>query len=492
MGEASLPRFVPSTSIFDGPAVPLLQAFSVALIFYLSLGNGNFIMDTGTFPLFLIIFGTLVSVPFLTLAFNRINGTLGLYFLGLELFLYIALILLFLREWFLLPLIAMPLILGVFKTDLRQGLGWSQAKILIFVVLSFLMYFLGSLVQFIVQPLNAPVSLVSLKDVYIFPGEPFPFLFYLGMNIYGSVLTLTISPLTLIVFSIVAALVAENYEGFITVLRGSGGSGLKPAIYGLTAALSCQCEACISLLPAMVFIIVSTAMVPLILESVTLLILSNFFIRAYRKGVPTLFFMKIAQWYRAREILIAAFLVLIVTPVELLGLYFGWLLLPLFFFGISMLDTLSGYALAKVALQFLAKRGSNFLPAVLIIAGMALSLTWYIPQMTSYALSSGIAFSVMAISGFIAGILLGIAHSTSRNGYLVPEAISLVYGIFVIIIFYITIDFRANIWNEFPYSQTAIFEIISWALMLPLMWIFTQMALYRGNGALHNEMSGNI
>lgn len=490
MGEVSLPQMASTNSLFDSPAVPGMQIFSVSLTLYLSLENGNFIIDTGTFPLFLIILGTFLTIPLLTLAFSRISKAMTPYSLGIELFLYLAFILLFLREWFLLPLMAMPLILGIFKMNLKQGLGWTQIKILIFVGLSFLMYFLGSLIQFIVQPLSAPVSLVSLKDVYIFPGEPFPFLFYLGMNIYGSALTITFSPLTLIIFSVVAALVAENYEGFFTVLKGRNSSGLKSAVYGVTAALSCQCEACISLLPAMIFIIVSTTMVPLILESIFLLVLSSYFIRAYRLGAPTAFFMKLALWYRTREIIIAAFLVLIVTPVELLGLYLGWLHSPLFFFGISMLDTLSGYALAKFALLYLAKASKNILSVPLIAAGVAMSLSWYIPALTTYAFSSGIAFSLMAISGFMAGILFGIAHSTARNGYLVPEAVSLVYGIFVIIIFYITIDLRVNIWSEFPYAQTVIYEIISWALMLPIMWIFTQMALYSGNGIRDVKLHG--
>lgn len=478
MGEATLSIGSSNHSIFNSSAVPFLQVLSISLTITLSIENGTFIKDTGTFPLFLFILGTFISVPFLGLLFKESHKTVHLYLVGLELFLYVIFILLFFTEWFLLPLLVIPFALSLFKIDLKKGFAWPLKKILIFVGLSFLMYFLGSLLQFIIQPLNAPVTLVSLKEVFIFPGEQFPFLFYFGMNIYGSVLTITISPLTLLVFSVVSALVAENYEGFFTVLRGRGGSGLKSAIYGVTAALSCQCEACISLLPAMIFVIVTITMIPLILESILLLVLSSYFIRSYRRGVSIFVFRKLSGWYSAREIAFAAFLVSAITPLELFGLYLGWLHTPIFFFGISMMNTLSGYVLSKTASSYLHAHFNHILSIALIAAGSILSLAWYIPALTSYAFSSGIAFSIMAISSLLAGIFFGAAHSAMKNGYLVPEAVSLIYGIFIIIIFYISIDFRLNIWPEFSYSQTAIFEIVSWAVMLPLMWIFTQMALY--------------
>ncbi len=478
MGLFPITENTTKISFLKNPIIPFLQFFLISLVFFVSLESRNFLYDSNTLPQFYMLFGILISIPFFTYVLGRKGHDTLTYFLALEIFLYIILILVFAREWFIIPLTVANLSLSVLKLDRISGMNWINKKILIFIVLSFLMYILGSLMQFIIQPLSAPVTLVSLKNVFIYPGQVFPFLFDFGVNLYGNFITITMSPFTFIVFTFVSALVAENYEGFFAVLRRNGGGTFKSLIYGVTAALSCQCEACISLLPAMVFILVTVSMIPLIIESLVLLYLSNYLIRMYLRGTMPVFFHKLSASYRKVQIFFASFLVLILTPLELVGIYIGWLASPIFFFGMAMLNTLAGYVLIRAVSGFI-KLKENILLSVLFIAiGTFISLVWYYPSMTLSAFGSGAVFSIMAISGLVAGILFGLAHTSLKRGYVVPEAVSLIYGIFVIVIFYLSIDYRLTLWPEFSYTQTAIFEIIGWAVMLPVMWIFTQIAIY--------------
>ena len=478
MGPLPITENTTKISFLKNPIIPFLQFFLILLIFFISLQAGNFLFDSNTLPQLYMLLGILTALPFLTYGFSRKGHTLHIYFLALEIFLYLLLILVFAREWFIIPLTVANFGLSILKMDRSSGFSWNHKKILIFIVLSFLMYLLGSLMQFIIQPPTAPVTLVSLKNVFIYPGQVFPFLFDFGANLYGNAVTVTMSPFTFIVFTFVSALVAENYEGFFAVLRRNGGGTFKSLIYGVTAALSCQCEACISLLPAMVFILVTVSMIPLIIESLVLLYLSNYLIRMYLRGTMPVVFRNISASYRNVQIYFASFLILILTPLELAGIYIGWLSSPIFFFGMAMLNTLAGYVLIRAVSGFIKLKENMPLSVLFIAVGTLISLSWYYPSMTFYAFNNGLIFSIMAISGLAAGILFGLAHSSLRRGYVVPEAVSLIYGIFVIVIFYLSIDYRLILWPEFSYTQTAIFEIISWAVMLPVMWIFTQIAIY--------------
>lgn len=457
--------------------VPLLQFLTLSVAIWVSLWNRTLIYDSDATVEFSIYVGTLLILPFLTFVLYKMNLRFHIYSLAAEIFLYSLLILILLKDMALIPLTAVALVASILKVDRGPALKWDNIKIIIFISFSFIMYFLGGLMQFIIQPALAPISIAPLKDVFIYPGQSFPFLFDLGMNIYGSVVTLSLSPFTLIIFSLISALVAENYEGFIVALRRSGKGGIRSALYGVTAALSCQCEACISILPAMIFLIVTTAMVPLIMESLLLLVMSNILIRLYLSGRVPSFFGRAEKYYVKNEKFLASALVLIATPVELTGIYLGWLGIPVFFFGMGMLDVLAGYTLLHSLSGYLKVRRSVSASWAALVSGLILSFVWYYPPLTLAAFNSGAVFSVMAISGLAAGVLFGFSHLSLRKGYVMPETVSLIYGIFVIAIFYLSIDFRLNLWPEFPYSQTVIFEVISWAIMLPVMWIFTQLAI---------------
>lgn len=464
---------------------PVIQSSLIFSIFEISLFNGTLIRDSNAVVEFYIFFTAIVVLPFLTYFFKRLNFYWYVYTNALEIFLYGLLIPVFLKTWSLVPFTILPFLISVLKIDRKGGYRWPYWKVAIFVTLSVIMYTLGGLLQIIAQPAFVPVVITPLKSIFIYPDQSLPPLFYLGMNIYGSFATITVSPLNLFVFALIASLVAENYEGFFRILNRNGKGGLKSVLYGVTAALSCQCEACISLLPAMIFIIITAVMIPLVLESLALLVLSNVLIRIYLSGRKIGFFDRITGAYSGKQIFLGALLIIVSTPVELIGIYLGWIRNPAFFFGMGMLGTLAGYVLTLAAANYLKLKENRFVAVVLISAGTLISLIWYYPSLTLFAFGNGTIFSVMIIASLVSGIFFGIAHKSLSNGYLVPEAVSLIYGLFMIALFYVTFDFRINAWPEFPFSWMALFEILAWAVMLPVMWFFTQMSIYRSSGSVH-------
>lgn len=465
------------------PFLPAVQTIIILIFFEVSFSSGSIIYDTDAFAEFLIYAGTLASLPILTYLLGLKMPVWSLYSLSLEIFLYALMVPLFLRDPALLPLLVLPVVLSVLKLNRGSGdSGNSALKVAIFLVLSTLMYVLGSFMQFIMQPAYSPTVFASLTSIFIFPGQSMPPLYYLGMDIYGPYLTITVSPIGLFLFAVISALVSENYDGFFRVLRKSRSGSVRSILYGVTATLSCQCEACISLLPALAFVILTVAMVPLILESFLLLVLSNLIIRRIIGGKPVGIFENIVGWFSRNKLLLASVLLLPVTPAALIGIYLGLLSSPVFFFGMGMANTLSGYVLMLAAGQFIRIHRNVPASIALMAIGMFLSLIWYLPSITYVAFSSGAVFSAMVVASLASGVLFGLSHLSVPHGHLVAESVSLVYGIFIIFIFYLTVDFRYVLWGEFPYGQTVIFEIVSWAVMLPIMWFFTQVSILRSSG----------
>lgn len=457
----------------------VIQSALLAAFFGLSLTGGGFVYDTNAFSEFLIFSGTVVGLPLVTWAFRKRFPLWSFYTNGLEIFLYGLMIPIFLRNLSLVILVAVSLLLSVLKLERQSTDRWPYFKMFIFLLLSVIMYILGSFLQFIIQPPSVPVILVPLSSIFIFPGQAFPPLYYMGMNLYGAFATITISPLSLLLFTPIAGLVAENYEGFFRILRRGRRAGIRSVLYGVTATLSCQCEACISLLPAMLFVILTVAMIPLILESFLLLVLSNIVIRRYFEKRNLDLFQKAVTSFSRLQLPLAAFMILFEIPVELFGIYLGWIKDPIFFFGMGMLNTLSGYVLIISAGRFIRAIGGTMKAFLLVVSGSVASLVWYLPSLTHAAFTSGLVFSVMVIASLVSGVIFGLAQKSLRNWYLVPEAVSLIYGIFIVAIFYLTVDLRMTLWNEFTYTQTVIFEIFAWTVMLPVMWFFTQVSILR-------------
>lgn len=458
--------------------VPAIQFFLLAILFWLSLGNGSFIYDSDATPELYIFTGTLIALPLLTYAFRRLKEGIGLYLNSLELLLYLLLIPLFIRNPAFAILVVLPLVLSLLKFNDNSHSMWPYWKAAIFVSISLLMYFLGGFLQIIAQPASAPVVITPLTSIFIFPGQNLPVLFSYGFTIYGSYVTMTLSPLSLAAFTLIAALVSENYHGFFRILGGNGKGNIRTVLYGVTAALSCQCEACISLLPAMLFVIVTIAMIPLIVESVLLLLLSYAMIRLHARHGKLQIFSSIASGFSRIRLPMVSALLLSSSPLLIAGLYLGWFSNPIFFFGMGMTDTLTGYLLVlSIPIAFRRSR-SNARPVLFIILASVMSFMWYFPQLTYHAYDSGAIFSIMVALSLASGAIYGVAHRTASRGYLVSEAVSLLYGIFVIVLFYFTVDYRTNPWGMFTYTQTVIFEIISWAIMLPVMWYFTQLSIF--------------
>lgn len=453
--------------------ISIAQSLIVFFTFYLSIVSGNIqIDDRGSFYLFLFM-TQIILLPLFSVLLFRVFTRVGIYMESLEILIFLMLLLVFLKFPVEAIMLSITILLSVLKISSPRK---DFPRVGAFLAISFLMYFLGESVQFIIQPRPSPVVMIPLKYVYILPGELFPWIYRDGINLYGSVLTLTISPLVLLIFSAIAIISTDNFFRIYGLVNGRRGADMAvTGFQGAAASLSCQCEGCIAVLPSVSAAILTVAMIPLIMESFVLLLLTNVItgMVTTRYGAFSSAFSRIMSVLSRYLLVIVLISIPIISSIMVMGGYFRT---PIFIFGLSMAGAFAGYLMGSRAFKrrFLF---SKALKALLIAAGLTGILIWYVPSVTYYLVNFFPAFLIMSFISLAAGFLLGVLRWQINAGYLVGEITTLAIGVLDISLFYLSLEFRFNPWAEFSYSSLLFFEIISWGIMVPAMWISTQQTL---------------
>jgi hypothetical protein len=458
--------------------ISVAQSVIIIFSFYISLKSGVIQVDDRGVS-YLIYFITPVAfLPLLSYLSSRYFGRILIYLESLEIFLFSLLLLVFLKfpVESILMLVSISLAFLKIENPRRQF-----TRISAFLAISVLMYFLGESLQFIFQPYSSPVTMIPLKYVYILPGSPLPWIYTSGFNLAGTVLTLTISPLILLIFSAISIISTDNFfKIYFLVKRGRKSGFAATGMQGAAATLSCQCEGCIAVLPSVSAAILSLAMIPLIMESSILLLLTN----AITSLVATRYheFSMVFTKFTAvmGRYLLALTLISIPVLSSVLALE-GYFRTPLFIFGIGMIGALAGY-LCGARMGRLNTNLNMPFKVSLVILGLTGILLWYIPFITIYVVNDISVFIIMNSVTLLSGVVLGIMRWQIRSGYLIGEISTLAIGLLDVSLFYISIQFRFNPWSEFTYSSLLIFEIIAWGVMVPAMWISTQQTLIDASG----------
>ncbi len=383
---------------------------------------------------------------------------------------------------FLVSFILETLGVAVVSSEVKERLLRTAVPIISLAV----MIYLGNLFQFAFNRPDTGIVVASTESVFVALGQNIPFLEFNGLFVFSRHFDLILSFQQYIMFMAISVLISENYYQIIGFVRRRGRRGGKTSmvVYGLTGALSCQCESYISFLPAFSILLVNYILFPAIIFSIILLIATYSIVsRRYDRGSPVPVFS--ASFYRNRKLIIIAVssIILLGTPVFItVVVYLSLLRSALFFFLTGMIMVLDGYVLMVLlsrVFMFTDVLGRAKLPV--IIAGTLLAFMWFYPPLTVYAFNFPPYFVLMNVSMLISGITYGFVHSvlSSRWKDVLNEYISAMYGIFSLIVFYVMVTFQVSIWKFFTIDSQIEFVLLTWTIMLPVMWVTTQVSLNR-------------
>ncbi len=464
-------------------------AFSLSFIlFFISIlmayELGNLVIDTAAVSSMAIIVTIMVLFYALQPVFMKYWHPLQLYLASFTLTFLLFLTVAFAAfPQFFMLVSSLGLFLIYYVLSIRDT-GDLKVRVPTFFITLALMAIIGSIVGPANQPPGFPVTIESTASMFVFIGLKVPLLEKFGITVLSTKINMILSPVELILFFGIAALVSENYHEIITYLTGhkSFSNRLGVAVYGLTGALSCQCESFIALLPAVSILLIDEILVPMIFVSAALLAGTYLLVsRLYRRKHYVAFFMP-DMWkgVKTLKIVFVAFILVSVPVLFTIGIYYSWQRYALFFFLSNMLMVLVGYVFMVELFRIISYgKSSRWISSGMAFLGTFIPVVWFLPFMTEAAYHSPSIFGVMTISGFAGGVLLGTAYSMlDRNDrYVFNEYITVIFSLLPLTIFYITDRLQKAIWPSFTLSGQTEFSIVAWLVMLPVMWYATHQAL---------------
>lgn len=332
------------------------------------------------------------------------------------------------------------------------------------------------------------ILVASISDD-VQPGGT-PLLFLGGIVYFTHYFVFSISVQALLLFTVLSFLLVENYFLIIRFVRKNSRSVIGGQVSGALTVLSCQCESITAAFPSIVSLILSAAIVPLIMESIILVFLTNFLLRKYfMVGKRSRILDSVYPLKKRKTFSILSASVIILLPLlETIGVYFGLQSNLYFFGGINFIMFIGGILAGVLTFNFVLpsfRFGSRMIPAILAAISSVAMLVWFYPALTAVTISNAGIYAAMSVISFAGGILSGIVYHGIREGgkYLFLEFLAMMFTMFAILIFYISILFAYNIWPAFNLTDQVIFSIGLWVVTLPLMWLSTNIAL---NGSVNN------
>lgn len=463
----------------------LATVLSTLIYFILGTGRGGIVIindfrDSSYLAIFFV-----TALPVISLVIPDKLRIAGFYLKSTSLMIFIALTLISLHSATLFVISLVPLV--------AYSLVWQKTsnrvpsalkKFITFSAAMTFMYFAGSLIHFVTEPMGYPATFASIAEAYVFQPTGVPLLLKYGFVFTTPYFQGTMSPFSFLIFTAISAILTENYFSIFGLLRrGNGKTRIQGAAYGTISLLSCQCEGGISLLPTMAILIISIAMVPILLESFVLLLLTNLFInRFYLRGESVRILRIINQPGSKLPGLVLAAILFLGTPmIETTGIYFGLISNMFFFFGIGILMTVASYYEVTLIGRLLgySRRLNVAVLSIMFIAASFFMFIWYVPHYTMLAIDQVTMFLVMNVTNISSGFLFGMIRLSSgkATGQLLDEFLALMFGMPPIIVFYFSALVQIQLWPVFSLTEQIEFGLIVWALILPFMWLTTNISL---------------
>ncbi|MEM0157051.1 MAG: hypothetical protein QXN26_03170 [Thermoplasmataceae archaeon] len=487
-----------------------LEALALALSFtlfiisiFMAYSLGDLVVDTAATGSILVLIVIMAFFYVLQPLFLKWWRPLHLYMASFTLVFLVFLVVAFIafpQFFMLLPSLVLFLIYYVLSI---KDTGDLKVRVPTFFITLALMVVIGNIIGPANQPPGFPVTIESTSSMFVLIGLKVPLLEKFGVTVISTRINMILSPVELLLFFGIASLVSENYHEIITYLTGhrSLSSRVGIAVYGLTGALSCQCESFIALLPAVSILLIDEILVPMIFVSAALLAGTYILVsRLYKRKLFTTIFMP-DKWngMKTPRIAFVAFMLVSVPVIFTIGIYYSWQKSALFFFLSNMLMVLIGY-IFMVELFRIIPYGvtSRRVSSGIAFLGTVIPVAWFLPFMTEAAFHSPAIYGAMTVSGFAGGVLLGTAYSllNKNDRYVFNEYITVIFSLIPLTIFYITDRLQKAIWPSFTISGQTEFSIIAWLVMLPVMWYATHQALnnlaFIQGGTVHSRRHAGL
>ncbi|MGP6220447.1 hypothetical protein [Caldiplasma sukawensis] len=348
----------------------------------------------------------------------------------------------------------------------------------------FLMAILATLVRY--------VSFQNLRNIYVLPisadinSAGIPLLFANGISIAGErYFVITFSYPFFILIMLLGFFLIENIRMIIQI--ASGGSNVADKFTALSLSftvLSCQCETTTSLIPVIGSEIIGLISLPVITESLLLSILTFVDIKLGMMGKYPHFFSYL--WVRKPKRLSYILLVsglLIVSPLLVtIGVYVNLQSNLLFYFSTNVGLFIVALVSLLIIFQFFSLNFKIDNITLILLGGIsgALMIIWYLPQLLSIAVVSGLIFSIMGIISFASGSIIAIVITSlkTREKIVFYEYLAGMFPLIFLIFLYISAVIQVQVWTQFDLLQQIYFSVILLLVSLPVMWYFTNTSIY--------------
>lgn len=359
----------------------------------------------------------------------------------------------------------------------------EKSKAITFVAILVFMYLVSGVLKIVIPGVKGYDFAIALYSDNITPSG-IQAIMIGALTVFSHVAIFSLSPGDFLLLVSVSAILTENYSMIYTYLKNRGKGMVSTTVSGTVTALSCQCESLAAAFPTVIALLLSTIIVPLMVETVGSIVLTFYIVsRLYMRGRKWRFAMKVDRWAKGDGVpMLLALPIVIVPVIETIGVYLGLLNVFLFFAGINFLMFLTGIAIPVILGRSIKFRGLSGISSIigLLAASAVVMYIWFIPSMISFAHSSPEVFALMNLSAVISGLLSGIAYVSTKqkeNRRLLLEFISMMTSMYAIVIFYATVVGTINVYPGFGMLQVTEFSIAMFGATLPFMWVSTHLTL---------------
>ncbi len=378
---------------------------------------------------------------------------------------------------------ALPLIIEIREFSRRFRLRSESGIWLVTIGIALtVMLLISGLVRIFPTTQSIGILVASISDD-VTPGGT-PLLFLGGLVFFTNYIVFSISLQALVLFSALSFLLVENYFLIIRFVRQNSRSIIGGQVSGALTVLSCQCESITAAFPSIVSLVLSAVVLPLILESILLVFLTNYLLRTrYMAGRRVVSLDRIYPVRKRSGVVIPASVLIISLPlVETIGVYFNWQTTLYFFGTVNFLMLVAGIfavLLLESARVLKLSFSKRTFPVILVAISTVFMLIWFYPPITTDTIANGSIFALMSLVSFAGGILSGIAYigSGGEGKRLFLEFLAMMFTMFAIVVFYVSILSGYSIWSSFNLTEQVIFSIGVWIFSLPFMWFTTNIAL---------------
>lgn len=445
-------------------------------------GIGIIVVDSNILPELYLIF-VIVLLAIIGSILTR-TEKYGVFLSTLLIFFYGFLLMLSIPYYRISLLFLLPYVIEARNFSMKYGFRSSSGIWFMALTVSLAaMLLIFDLVRFFPATQNIVGMLAASISDDITPGGT-PLLFLGGMVFFSRFFVFSISLQALLMFAALSFLLVENYFLIVRFFRVNSKSVIGGQVSGTLTVLSCQCESLAAAFPTIVALVLTAVMLPLILECLVLIFLTNYLLGTrFMRGRKSKFIGRLYPVRNKVKLVVPVAALIVALPIlETIGVYFNWQSSLYFYGSINFLMLIAGIfvpILLSLSKVLKVSFSTQLWPALLVAISTVAMIIWFYSSLTQFTIANGSAFALMSIVSFAGGAIGGISYvGIGEEGKrLFLEYLAMMFTMFTIVIFYVSILAVFSIWPSFSLTEQAIFSIGVCITTLPFMWVATNIAL---------------